>query len=135
MKLIADILEKKAYTRLNERYGVLVDRIGVKEELDPLVGLTFEMKFQLSNWKRMDPSGEKERVIGVGVAEIECALYNVLNFSDREQGIHRNNNLPENGIYMHREIYKKLMESERESMRKIEERLGQLDKQKGAILG
>lgn len=116
MKLIADILEKKAYTRLNERYGVLVDRIGVEEELDPLVGLTFKMTFQLSDRKRMPAKStnrDKESAIGVGVAEIECALYRVLNFSGgrEDEGIHINNNLPEEGVYMHRKVYMELMDS------------------------
>jgi hypothetical protein len=136
MKKIQELIGKEATERLKERYGQLVDWTFVEEQ-GPQI---FKMQFQIFDYKRTSARPTPimiERVMGVGLAEIEQALYSILNFDGRNMGhgFHFNNDLPKNGIYMHREIYKKLMESERESMRKIEERLGQLDKQKGAILG
>jgi hypothetical protein len=127
MKIIAEILEKAAYTRLKERYGVLVDLIFVEEESNSYSGRSFKMKFQLFNWKMISTeSGTgNEREIGVGLAEIERAIYQILKFSGgmEEEEIHLNSNLPKNGIYMHREVYMELMGSERESMKIIEEHL------------
>ena len=135
MKRIEELIGNEATERLKERYGHLVDWIFVEEQGAQI----FKMEFQILDWKRVlnnPPDSEIERAIGVGIAEIEHALYRVLNFDGRnmEHGFHFNNDLPKNGLHMHREIYKELMESERESMRKIEERLVQLnERKKGAI--
>ena len=131
MKKIQELIGKEATERLKERYGQLVYWTSVEEQGPQL----FKMTFQIFDFKRTSVRPTPimiERVMGVGLAEIEHALYRVLNFDGRnmEQGFHFNNDLPKNGIHMHREIYKKLMESERESMRKIEERLEQLNERK-----
>jgi tRNA nucleotidyltransferase/poly(A) polymerase len=131
MKTIQELIGKEATERLNERYGILVDRLFVEEEES--VGV-FQIKFQVFTRKQLsfNPSTiERERLIGIGVAEIECALYDVLNFGKKiEQAIHLNHNLPKNGIHMHPAIYTELVKSERESMRKIEERLEQLNEKR-----
>jgi hypothetical protein len=124
MKRIEDLIGEGAASRLKERYGILMDYIGVAEQGPQML----KMKLQVMNYKSMSacPScNEKERTLGIGIAEIEYILYSFLNFGERgaEQVIHCNNNLPKNGIHMHREIYAELMESEREAMRKIEGRL------------
>jgi hypothetical protein len=131
MKTIRELIGKEATERLKERYGQLTDWASVEEQ-GPQI---FKMKFQIVNYKRTSTSPTPimiERAMGVGLAEIEHALYRVLNFDGRnmEQGFHFNNDLPRNGIHMHREIYKELMESERESMRRIEERLEQSNERK-----
>jgi hypothetical protein len=131
MKKIEELIGNEATERLKERYGELVDWVEVEEQ-GPQV---FKMTFQISDWKKMHTgptNRDKERVIGIGVGEIEDALYHVLNFSDNdmEHGLHFNNNLPRNGIHMHREIYMELMGSEKESMRRVEERLKRLNEQK-----
>lgn len=124
MKKIAKVVGEGAYARWKQRYGVLVDEIFVEEEERHI----FKMVFQIFDWKRTsaNPTNtEIEGALGIGVAEIEYALYNVLNIGDREgeDEIHLNNNLPRNGIHMHPAIYAELMGYERESMRRIEERL------------
>jgi tRNA nucleotidyltransferase/poly(A) polymerase len=130
MNPIQELIGNKATERLNERYGILVDRLFVEEES---VGV-FQIKFQVFTRKQLsfNPSTiEREGLIGIGVAEIECALYAVLNFGKKiEQAIHLNHNLPKNGIHMHPAIYAELVKSERESMRKIEERLEQLNEKR-----
>lgn len=135
MKIIAEMIRGAAYVRLKERYGELVDRVFVKE-LGVQMNRSFEMKFQMFNWKRIstEPTEtEIDETLGRGVAEMENALYRLLNFGEKkiEQAIHLNHNLPKNGIHMHPTIYAELMKSERESMRKIEERLEQLNERKG----
>lgn len=128
MKRIEEIIGTKATKRLKESYGELVDWIGVEEESPQI----FKMRFQISDWKkticgmRTEPTnGDKERVIGVGVAEIEQTLYRVLDFGSRsgKYEIHLDNGLPRNGIHMHRGVYAELMASERDAMRRIEEHL------------
>ena len=131
MKIIQELIGNEATEKLKGRYGELVDRISV-EKHGPQI---FKMKFQIFDYKRTSvrpATIEIERAMGVGIAEIEQALYRVLHFDDEnmEEGIHFNNNLPRNGIHMHREIYKELMGSERESMRRIGERLEQLNKKR-----
>ncbi len=131
MKTIQELIGKEATERLKERYGQLTDWASVEEQ-GPQI---FKMTFQIVDYKRTSTSPTPimiERAMGVGLAEIEHALYRVLNFDGRnmEQGFHFNNDLPRNGIYMHREIYKELMESERESMRRIEKRLEQSNERK-----
>jgi hypothetical protein len=125
MKIIAEIIGNEATEVLKERYGVLVDRIFVEKKEGAQI---FKMKFQLFNWKKTSASPtnkETERVLDIGVAEIEYTLYSFLNFGSRSGKceIHLNNNLPKNGIHMHPVIYAELTGSERESMRRIEERL------------
>jgi hypothetical protein len=131
MKTIQELIGNEATRRLKEWYGVLVDWILVEKQ-GPQI---FKMKFQILDYKRTSASPTPimiDRAIGVGVAEIENALYGVLNFGNREAypEIHLNINLPKNGIHMHPTIYSELMGAERDSMVRIEEWLGRLNGQK-----
>lgn len=124
MRTIQELIGEEGADRLRERYGILMAHIGVEEEGVQI----FKMKLQVIDYKRMStcPScSEKERTLGVGLAEIEYCLYTFLDFGEKntEEVIHLNNNLPSNGIHMHPAVYAELTEHEKESMRKIEERL------------
>lgn len=124
MKTIEELIGNEATERLRERYGELVRWIWVEEQ-GPQV---FKMELQVIDWKKMSPNPtdiDKEGALGVGIAEIEYGLYNILDFGDvsGDRRVHLNNNLPKNGIHMHPAIYAELVGSERESMRRIEGRL------------
>jgi hypothetical protein len=79
MKIIAEMIRGAAYVRLKERYGILVDRVFVKEWGVPM-NRNLKMKFQMFNWKQtsVKPTQiEIEWAIGVGLAEMEYALVRV----------------------------------------------------------
>lgn len=97
MKTIADLIGNEATERLKERYGVLVDRIFVEVKGEHVL----KSLFQIIDYKiTSDNPGnnEIERMLDMGIAEIEYALYSVLGLAMEKEKIHLDNNLPRNGI-------------------------------------
>ena len=133
-KSIEELVGSEAVERLRTEFGEFVDNISVTEKLDATIGCNFfDLRFEVWTLKTSPPRNlplERERQIGVGIAEIRQTLYRVLEIG-KENKLHKDelricvdNKLPSDKVLMHPEVYAKLKCYDHDILIRINEILG-----------